>query len=70
MFCFLFQGFSKSVSLENLSLANCPISDEGLEGMYIQCETPSKDIVLYVTSILHMFQLSAKVWSILRASER
>lgn len=23
------------MSLENLSLANCPISDEGLEGMYI-----------------------------------
>ncbi|XP_032371519.1 centrosomal protein of 78 kDa isoform X3 [Etheostoma spectabile] len=27
----LTKGFSKSVSLENLSLANCPISDEGLE---------------------------------------
>lgn len=30
-----FQGLAKSVCLENLSLANCPIADEGLEGMYI-----------------------------------
>lgn len=30
----LFQGLAKSVTLENLSLANCPFSDEGLEGMY------------------------------------
>jgi hypothetical protein len=33
-----FQGLSKSVSLEQLSLANCPISDEGLEGMHIDVE--------------------------------
>ncbi|KAF3851264.1 hypothetical protein F7725_013036 [Dissostichus mawsoni] len=35
----LTKGFAKSVSLENLSLANCPISDEGLEGFYLpKCE--------------------------------
>ncbi|XP_031712621.1 centrosomal protein of 78 kDa isoform X2 [Anarrhichthys ocellatus] len=39
----LTKGFSKSVVLENLSLANCPISDEGLE---VICQS-----VKYSTSI-------------------
>ncbi|XP_072289604.1 centrosomal protein of 78 kDa-like [Eucyclogobius newberryi] len=39
----LTKGLAKSVSLENLSLANCPISDEGLE---IICQS-----VKYSTSI-------------------
>lgn len=49
----LFQGLAKSVSLEKLSLANCPVSDEGLEGMYIisfYCSESLPKIVLFVLS--------------------
>lgn len=31
------------MSLENLSLANCPISDEGLEGVYILIAKKTKE---------------------------
>lgn len=41
----------KSVSLESLSLANCPISDEGLEGTPFILIHFKKDIVYNIITL-------------------
>lgn len=72
-YIFFCQGLAKSVSLENLSLANCPISDEGLESMYILTITKTEAYrycqMFGVCSFLFCFsQLFAKVLNIPRVS--